>query len=157
MLGCLGCGIAPDVLTLNIMRAVTGVGGGGLITMATVINSDVIPFKERGMYQAAQNVLNGFGAIFGASLGGVIADTIGWRYCFLSQVPVSLFALIVGHFVIKNISSPIAESDEDEDCAKYGQSLWKQIDLSGAGLLVLGLSAQVAALSMGGNNYAWSD
>jgi hypothetical protein len=37
------------------------------------------------------------------------------------------------------------------------ESTWKQIDLSGAILLVLGLSAQLAALSMGGNNYPWSD
>lgn len=33
MAGCLGCSVAPVMLTLNIMRAVAGVGGGGLITM----------------------------------------------------------------------------------------------------------------------------
>lgn len=32
-LGCLGCGIAGDILTLNVMRALTGFGGGGLMTM----------------------------------------------------------------------------------------------------------------------------
>jgi len=32
-LGCLGCGVAPDIVTLNCMRALTGVGGGGLMTM----------------------------------------------------------------------------------------------------------------------------
>lgn len=33
MVGCLGCAIAPDVLFLNVMRALTGIGGGGLMTM----------------------------------------------------------------------------------------------------------------------------
>lgn len=33
MLGCLGCSLAQDVITLNLMRALTGVGGGGLMTM----------------------------------------------------------------------------------------------------------------------------
>lgn len=33
MLGCVGCTIAKDVVFLNIMRAVTGIGGGGLMTM----------------------------------------------------------------------------------------------------------------------------
>jgi MFS family permease len=33
LLGCLGCAVAPDVRALNAMRAVTGVGGGGLMTM----------------------------------------------------------------------------------------------------------------------------
>lgn len=32
-LGCLGCGIAQDVIFLNMMRALTGIGGGGLSTM----------------------------------------------------------------------------------------------------------------------------
>lgn len=32
-MGCLGCAIAGDVVFLNIMRAVTGIGGGGLMTM----------------------------------------------------------------------------------------------------------------------------
>ena len=31
--GCLGCGVAGDVVTLNLMRALTGFGGGGLMTM----------------------------------------------------------------------------------------------------------------------------
>lgn len=33
LLGCLGCGVAQDILLLNVMRAITGIGGGGLITM----------------------------------------------------------------------------------------------------------------------------
>jgi MFS family permease len=32
-LGCLGCGLARDVVTLNCMRALTGFGGAGLMTM----------------------------------------------------------------------------------------------------------------------------
>jgi predicted MFS family arabinose efflux permease len=31
--GCLGCGVARDVVSLNCMRALTGFGGGGLMTM----------------------------------------------------------------------------------------------------------------------------
>lgn len=32
-LGCLGCAVADDILFLNCMRALTGFGGGGLMTM----------------------------------------------------------------------------------------------------------------------------
>ena len=31
--GCLGCAVAQDVVFLNLMRALTGIGGGGLNTM----------------------------------------------------------------------------------------------------------------------------
>ena len=127
------------------------------MTMATIINSDMIPFQERGMYQACQNVLHGFGSICGASLGGVIADHIGWRWCFLLQVPVSIFALVVGHLVISGAKATAVTGDEEATTLQLSSSKWKQIDLSGAVLLVLGLSAQLAAMSMGGNNFPWSD
>jgi MFS family permease len=154
MLGCLGCGFAPNIIFLNLMRGLTGLGGGGLITMATIINSDLIPLQNRGMYQAVQNGLNGFGAIAGASTGGLIADTIGWRWCFLCQVPISLAGLVIGYLVIKNLppeETGIANDDESKP------SMLRQIDISGAVLLVLGLSVQLAALSLGGNQYPWSD
>jgi MFS family permease len=152
-LGCLGCGLAPNIIFLNLMRGLTGLGGGGLVTMATIINSDIIPLQNRGMYQAAQNGLLGFGAICGASLGGVIADSIGWRWCFLCQVPVSMAGLIVGYLVIKN--PPPSETVGIDESRQI--SLWRRIDFTGATLLVLGLSAQLTALSLGGNQYPWSD
>ncbi len=106
------------------------------------------------MYQAAQNGLLGFGAICGASLGGVIADSVGWRWCFLCQVPVSMAGLMVGIFVINN---PAQYEHLDETEEPGNVSFWKRIDFVGATLLVLGLSAQLTALSLGGNQYPWSD
>jgi MFS family permease len=46
--------------------------------LATIVNSDMIPFRKRGIYQAMQNTVAGFGAISGASFGGFIVDHIGW-------------------------------------------------------------------------------
>ncbi|PLB37103.1 MDR family MFS transporter [Aspergillus candidus] len=152
--GCIGCGVAQDIVTLNLMRALTGIGGGGLMTMATIVNSDLIPFRRRGMYQALQNGMNGFGAVCGASFGGSIVDTIGWRWCFIMQVPVGIFALVTGYLVI-NLSSPSSNG-----LVQPGQGLraiWKYVDLSGACLLILGLSSQLVGLSLGGNELPWSD
>jgi MFS family permease len=43
MVGCFGCSVAETMLTLNMMRAVTGFGGGGLITMGECrrLSSDI--------------------------------------------------------------------------------------------------------------------
>ncbi|OJJ69597.1 hypothetical protein ASPBRDRAFT_57237 [Aspergillus brasiliensis CBS 101740] len=151
MIGCLGCGIAKDIITLNLMRALTGVGGGGLMTMATIINSDLIPFRRRGMYQAVQNVLHGFGSICGASFGGTIVDSVGWRWCFLLQVPVGLLALITGHLVLK-----LPAQDKFASEGKSLRTIWKYVDLSGACALIVGLSTQLVGLSLGGNELPWS-
>ncbi|CRK42917.1 hypothetical protein BN1708_008911 [Verticillium longisporum] len=148
-LGCLGCGLANHIVVLNCMRALTGFGGGGLMTMATIVNSDMIPFRKRGMYQAMQNGMFGFGAVAGASFGGSIADYIGWRWCFLLQVPISLMALVLGAFVIKN-----PEGGFDID-TKDLRAVWTHVDVSGALLLVTAVSVQLIGLSLGGNELPW--
>ncbi|KAK1985134.1 major facilitator superfamily transporter [Colletotrichum cereale] len=148
-LGCLGCGLAGDVVLLNCMRALTGFGGGGLMTMATIVNSDMIPFRKRGMYQALQNGMFGFGAVAGASFGGSIADHIGWRWCFLLQVPVSLSALVLGALVIEN-----PEGGFGIDTNDY-RAIWSRVDVSGALLLVVAISVQLVGLSLGGNELPW--
>lgn len=120
-----------------------------LTGVATIVNSDMIPFRKRGMYQALQNGMFGFGAICGASFGGSIADGIGWRWCFLLQVPISAFALLVGAWVVKN----------PEGGFEIGQGvreIWRKVDVSGALLLVIAISLQLVGLSLGGNELPWS-
>ncbi|KAF2826659.1 MFS general substrate transporter [Ophiobolus disseminans] len=144
--GCLGCGLAGNVVLVNVMRAVTGFGGGGLMTMATIVNSDMIPFRKRGMYQALQNSMFGFGAICGASFGGSIADSIGWRWCFLLQVPISILALFLGWLVIEN---PL-------EMHPTWAEIKAKVDFLGAFLLVTAISIQLVGLSLGGNELPWS-
>ncbi|KAL6879790.1 MFS general substrate transporter [Trichoderma longibrachiatum] len=160
--GCVGCGLAGGVVVLSWMRALTGVGGAGLMTMATIINSDMIPFHRRGMYQAMQNGVFGFGAICGASFGGTIADSLGWRWCFLLQVPLSIFALVAGHVVLKNEHlgattphSSSATTADDSSSSRSLSAMWKRVDFSGALLLVLAVSTQLLGLSLGGNELPW--
>ncbi|KAI1481027.1 MFS general substrate transporter [Daldinia eschscholtzii] len=147
--GCLGCGLANDIVLLDCMRALAGFGGGGLMTMATIVNSDMIPFRRRGMYQAMQNGIFGFGAICGASFGGSIADTIGWRWCFLLQVPISIVALISGYVVIKNQQISFSGGSSLKET-------WRIVDFTGSLILVVAISIQLVGLSLGGNELPWS-
>lgn len=105
------------------------------------------------MYQAAQNVLHGFGSICGASIGGAIAETIGWRWCFLLQIPLSIFALVVGKLVIR---LPKKGNDHVHPTPGW-RGIWQQVDILGTVLLVLGLSVQLVGLSLGGNELPWSN
>lgn len=117
---------------------------------ATIVNSDMIPFRKRGMYQALQNCVFGFGAICGASLGGFIAGAISWRWCFLLQVPVSVIAFILGYEVIKNPRGTISHH--------VGlRGACQKVDFVGAFLLILAVSAQLVGLSLGGNLLPWKN
>ncbi|KAF2759204.1 multidrug efflux transporter [Pseudovirgaria hyperparasitica] len=149
-LGSLACSFAPSVQLFIAARLVQGVGGAGLMTMATIVNSDMIPFRERGMYQAAQNVTHGVGSICGASLGGLVADQVGWRWCFLLQVPISVAACVLGFFVLPN-----PEEGPGAPVSDSWQQLWEKVDFSGALLLIAGLSLQLVGLGLGGNDLPW--
>ena len=108
----------------------------------------MIPFRRRGMYQALQNGMWGLGAISGASFGGAIADGIGWRWCFLLQVPISVMALVVGYLAIRNQPGRLSL---DEGLGV----VWKRIDITGALVLVVAISLQLVGLSLGGNELPW--
>lgn len=103
------------------------------------------------MYQALQNGVYGFGAVSGASFGGLIADTIGWRWCFLCQVPISILGFVLGWFVV---SDP-----EQINAANSGglKEMWAKIDFAGAFVLVIALSMQLVSLSLGGNELPWTN
>jgi len=131
------------MLTLNLARALTGIGGGGLLTMSTVILSDLIPFHKRGIYQAMNNLTMGVGATLGASLGGIIADNFGWRWAFFLQLPFAVFGILVGFLFISSPHPSI-----------HGSGL-RQIDYLGSSLLVVGLAIQLTGTNLGGNELPW--
>ena len=41
---------------LSIARAIAGLGGGGIMTMASVVIHDLIPMRDRGRYQSYVNM-----------------------------------------------------------------------------------------------------
>jgi MFS family permease len=49
--GSLAASLANTSLQLIVFRAFTGVGGGGVMTLAQFIVSDIVPLRERGKYQ----------------------------------------------------------------------------------------------------------
>ena len=58
--------------------------------MSSIVTSDLIPLKQRGVYQGFGNIVFAGGAAIGGPLGGLLGDTIGWKWAFLIQfVPIS--------------------------------------------------------------------
>jgi len=51
-----------------------------MTTVVSILFSDIIPLRERGTWQGYMNIVYAFGASLGAPLGGILSDSIGWRW-----------------------------------------------------------------------------
>lgn len=79
-LGCLGCGLAGNIWQLIVARAVAGIGGGGMNAVVSILLSDIVPLRDRGIWQGYMNIIFGAGTATGAPLGGLLAESVGWRW-----------------------------------------------------------------------------
>ena len=72
------------------MRALQGIGAGGLTALGTVLIADIISPRERGQYMGLMGAVMGLGMVGGPLLGGVITDGPGWRWNFFVGLPVAI-------------------------------------------------------------------
>lgn len=151
LIGCVIC-VTDSLGHLIVGRFVTGIGGSGLTTLGTITMSDIIPLRERGLYQGLANVFFSLGAASGGILGGVIADQLGWKYVFILQVPLGL---LVGFAIWWNLNLPKGSAG----LGAYGEDIkskLKRIDFVGSFFLVLALMCIMAAASLGGREFEYS-
>jgi EmrB/QacA subfamily drug resistance transporter len=134
------CGQAQGMTELIAFRAVQGLGAGGLIVLTQAVIGDVVPPRERGRYQGLFGAVFGVASVGGPLLGGVIVQTVSWRWIFYVNLPVGLLALAVLRATLP-ASPPRGRPS---------------IDYVGAGLLAAGLSAIVLVTSLGGTTWAWA-
>ena len=78
----LWCAVAPTISSFIFARAACGLGAGGAMALGAIINSDIVPLRIRGKYQALLNMAYGIGSSVGAATGGYLADNLGWRWEF---------------------------------------------------------------------------
>ena len=53
----------------------------------------IIPPRERGRYSGYMAAVMAVATVSGPLLGGLLVDSVGWRWCFWAAVPISLVGL----------------------------------------------------------------
>ncbi|KAI5852836.1 major facilitator superfamily domain-containing protein [Morchella snyderi] len=142
--GTLMCGLAKNEYTMIAGRVIAGAGGGGMTTISSIVATDLVPLRKRGIVQGGGNLSYGAGAALGGVFGGFIHDCIGWRWAFLIQVP---FIIVSTIMVAMFVRIPIKKSN----IARH-----RRIDYAGAFTLVMSLVLLLIALSTGGNILPWT-
>ncbi|KAM7185425.1 MFS general substrate transporter [Naviculisporaceae sp. PSN 640] len=137
-LGALLCGLAADMLQLIAARALTGIGAGGIITVVSILLSDIVSLEERGLWQSYVNMVFACGAGLGAPLGGILTDAIGWRWAFIIQAPLCAVAILLVSVLLVGLPPPLRTSNglgqDQSDCNK--KTKLAQVDLLGATALI---------------------
>lgn len=77
-------GFAQTALWLYLSRAISGVGGGGISSLVSIIVSDLVSLKSRGKYQGAISLAVGTGAASGpfVAAGLIRRGPDAWRWTF---------------------------------------------------------------------------
>lgn len=88
------CGLAAEVRTLILARALQGLSGGALlICMLAILSHQFRDGRERSKAFAVWGVVFGFGLGFGPLIGGAIVAISDWSWVFLVHGPIAVLTL----------------------------------------------------------------
>lgn len=133
--------VAPNMLVLIIGRAVQGIGGGGLFTMAQTVIGDLVPPRERARYVSWIAGMWAAASIAGPLLGGTFAEHLHWSLIFWINLPLGLLAASIINGPLKRL--PVAGRRHSIDG-------WSAV------LLIAATSLLMLALNWGGSTYPWA-
>ncbi len=139
-IGSLVAGFAPSMEVLIGARAVQGLGVGGLTALVQVVIASMVSPRERGRYSGYIGATFALATVSGPLVGGLLVDTVGWRWCFYVGLPVALLAFVV---LQKTLKLPVVKREV-------------HIDYLGATLLVGGVSVLLVWVSLAGNQFGWT-
>ncbi|WP_086666189.1 MDR family MFS transporter [Lentzea kentuckyensis] len=131
------CGTAWSVWALIVFRVLQGVGGGLLMPVGQAMLAQAAGPQRMGRMMSVISVPAMLAPVLGPVIGGLIVDSLSWRWMFFVNVPVGLVALA--------LAVRMLPADRDR---QPGESL----DTVGLLLLSPGLAALVYGLSQAGND-----
>jgi EmrB/QacA subfamily drug resistance transporter len=141
VLASMGCAWAGDLLWMIGFRALQGIGGAGLITIAQTAIADVVPPRERGRYQIYMSGMWGIASIAGPIAGGALTDLLSWRAIFWINLPLGVVAYIASGRALRIL--PVHAPGR------------VKIDYLGAVLLTASIAVWLVLCSSGGRDFAW--
>ena len=101
LVGSVAAGFANSMYMLAVVRALQGLGAGGLMALPLAIMGDILAPRERAKYQGYFLAVFGISSVVGPLIGGLLSGTpeilfvTGWRWVFLINLPIGVIALAI--------------------------------------------------------------
>jgi MFS family permease len=96
----LGCAFAPTLPALIALRAVQGAGAAMLQANSVALVATSVPARRLRTAFGVQAAAQAFGLGIGPTVGGLVVQTIGWRWVFGINVPIALVAIASGRLLL---------------------------------------------------------
>lgn len=124
---------APSFAFILLGRIIQGIGTGITLPLMFNIILDNVPVSRLGFMMGVGSLITAAASAIGPTFGGVIVNTLGWRYIFIFLIPVLLIALALGIFSIPKIN----QNDLAKNRFDYGGFILVVITFFG---LIIGIS-----------------
>ncbi|RDH77035.1 MFS transporter [Mycolicibacterium moriokaense] len=118
------CAVAPSATVVIVFRAVQGFGAALIFPVSVSVLTNVFPAVRAGHAIGLAYGIAGLGNAAGPLVGGLLTQTLGWRWIFWLLVPFALVAFVIG-------AVTIPESSDD--------TVPRRIDVTGLALVTAGI------------------
>lgn len=139
LVGSILCGVAWDMTSLIVFRAVQGLGAGAVLPVSITITGDIYTVRERARVQGYIASVWAASSVIGPSLGGLFAEFLTWRWIFFVNIPLCFIAAFM---LIRTYHETVERQKH-------------RLDIGGAIVLTVGLSLLILAVLEGGQAWAW--
>jgi EmrB/QacA subfamily drug resistance transporter len=138
------CGISTSLTELVVFRVLQGVGGGMILPLGQMMMASAAGPKRMGRVMSIVAVPAMLAPILGPTLGGVILESVSWRWIFYINVPVGVAAVVA---VIRVL--PASEAGERRPLDFRGLALMATgLPLLTYGLAEIGTTGRFTALQV---------
>ncbi|KAI1076235.1 MFS general substrate transporter [Whalleya microplaca] len=149
-LGSLISALSRSSMMLIISRAISGIGGSGILNGGATILAATIPIAERSFLNGVILGCFAIGQAVGPLIGGALTQALSWRWCFYINLPIGGFVIFLFVVVVR---LPIMTLSQKEL-----PMLDKILAIDVVGFFTFGAACTMFLLGLqwGGTEYAWN-
>lgn len=103
--GTVSSAVAPEFGVLLVGRIIQAIGTGMLLPLVMNVIMTIYPPEKRGGAMGMLGLVVMFAPAVGPTISGLIVDGLSWRWLFYLVAPFALASIIIGAFVLKNVST----------------------------------------------------
>ena len=118
------CGVAWNIASLDIARALQGVGGAALFATALALIGAEYQGRERAGAIAIWGATIGVAVASGPLAGGIITQWLSWRWVFFVNVPIGVAVFVIALMKVRESRDPRANRTDYAGLVLFSAALF---------------------------------